>query len=108
MRVAVRVTFAAVPRPAALRAPVARPRDAVVFFAVVFFAVVREPVERDPVERDALLRPVLRDDVPLFAIAVVLLSEKLNFATQRLHQLSNYVVTCAQVQVLHLVFCSKV
>lgn len=103
MREAVRVTFAAVREPAALRAPVARPRDAVVFFAVVRFAVVR-----DPVERDAVLRPVLREDVPFFAIAIVLLSEKLNFATQRLHQLGCYIVMCAQVQVLHVISCSKV
>ena len=61
-----------------LRAPVER--------ADVFFAVERDPVVRDPV------------DLPVFAIAIVSLSEKLSFAPQRLHQLSNYVVACAQVQ----------
>ena len=70
-------------RAVVLRAPVDR--------AEVFFAVVREPV-----------------DLRVFAIAIVLLSEKLNFAPQRLHQLSNYIVTCAQVQSLHSYFYSKV
>jgi hypothetical protein len=79
---------------AALRAVVLRA-------PVVFFAVARDPVERDPVEREEV-------DLPVFAIAIVLLSEKLNFAPQRLHQLSNYVVACAQVQLMHCIFYQKV
>jgi hypothetical protein len=75
-------------RAVVLRAPVER--------AVDFFAVERDPVERDPVV------------LPVFAIAIVSLSEKLDFAPQRLHQLCNYVVTCAQVQSLHGIFCLKV
>jgi hypothetical protein len=73
-------------------------------------AALRAVVFRAPVERADVFFAVERDpvDLAVFAIAIVLLSEKLNFAPQRLHQLSNYVVTCAQVQLLHCIFYQKV